>query len=77
MAKVLVSDPVAAEGVAILRRAGLEVDVRTGLTPAARATERAFILSPNASSTAGVGPMNVAPASATAIAKAGFSLRKP
>jgi D-3-phosphoglycerate dehydrogenase len=32
MAKVLVSDPVAAEGVAILRRAGLEVDVRTGLT---------------------------------------------
>jgi len=31
-AKVLVSDPVAAEGVAILRRAGLEVDVRTGLT---------------------------------------------
>ncbi len=34
MAKVLVSDPVAAEGVAILRRGGLEVDVRTGLTPA-------------------------------------------
>lgn len=34
MAKVLVSDPVAAEGVAILRRAGLDVDVRTGLTPA-------------------------------------------
>lgn len=32
MAKVLVSDPVAAEGVAILRRAGLEVDVRPGLT---------------------------------------------
>lgn len=32
MAKVLVSDPVAAEGVAILRRAGFEVDVRTGLT---------------------------------------------
>lgn len=32
MAKVLVSDPVAAEGVAILRRAGLDVDVRTGLT---------------------------------------------
>lgn len=32
MAKVLVSDPVAAEGVAILRRAGLEVDIRTGLT---------------------------------------------
>src|SRR4028118_1372278 len=32
MAKVLVSDPVAAEGVAILRRADLEVDVRTGLT---------------------------------------------
>jgi hypothetical protein len=32
MAKVLVSDPVAAEGVAILRRGGLEVDVRTGLT---------------------------------------------
>lgn len=31
-AKVLVSDPVAAEGVAILRRAGLDVDVRTGLT---------------------------------------------
>lgn len=34
MPKVLVSDPVAAEGVAILRRAGLEVDVRTGLSPA-------------------------------------------
>ncbi|MBB6051732.1 phosphoglycerate dehydrogenase [Armatimonas rosea] len=34
MAKVLVSDPVAAEGVAILRRAGLEVDVRTGLSGA-------------------------------------------
>lgn len=32
MAKVLVSDPVAAEGVAILRRGGFEVDVRTGLT---------------------------------------------
>ena len=32
MAKVLVSDPVAQEGVGILRRAGLEVDVRTGLT---------------------------------------------
>jgi D-3-phosphoglycerate dehydrogenase len=34
MPKVLVSDPVAAEGVAILRRAGLEVDIRTGLSPA-------------------------------------------
>lgn len=34
MAKVLVSDPVAAEGVALLRRGGLDVDVRTGLTPA-------------------------------------------
>ena len=34
MAKVLVSDPVAAEGVAILRRAGLDVDIRTGLEPA-------------------------------------------
>ena len=32
MAKVLVSDPVAEEGVGILRRAGLDVDVRTGLT---------------------------------------------
>lgn len=32
MAKVLVSDPVAAEGVEILRRGGLEVDVRTGLS---------------------------------------------
>lgn len=32
MAKVLVSDPVAAEGVAVLRRAGLEVDIRTGLS---------------------------------------------
>ena len=32
MAKVLVADPVAQEGVGILRRAGLEVDVRTGLT---------------------------------------------
>ncbi|MFM7323042.1 MAG: phosphoglycerate dehydrogenase, partial [Armatimonadota bacterium] len=34
MAKVLVSDPVAAEGVGVLRRAGLEVDVRTGLSAA-------------------------------------------
>lgn len=32
MAKVLVSDPVAAEGVDILRRAGFEVEVRTGLS---------------------------------------------
>jgi D-3-phosphoglycerate dehydrogenase / 2-oxoglutarate reductase len=32
MAKVLVSDPVAEKGVAFLRQAGLEVDVRTGLT---------------------------------------------
>ena len=32
--KVLVADPVAAEGVAILRRGGLDVDVRTGLTHA-------------------------------------------
>jgi D-3-phosphoglycerate dehydrogenase len=32
MAKVLVSDPVAAEGIEILKRGGLEVDVRTGLT---------------------------------------------
>jgi D-3-phosphoglycerate dehydrogenase len=32
MAKVLVSDPVAAEGVAVLRRGGLDVDVRTGLS---------------------------------------------
>ena len=31
MAKVLVSDPVAAEGVEILRRGGLAVDVKTGL----------------------------------------------
>jgi D-3-phosphoglycerate dehydrogenase len=30
--RVLVSDPVAEEGVAILRRGGLEVDVRTGLS---------------------------------------------
>ena len=29
--RVLVSDPVAAEGVAILRRGGFDVDVRTGL----------------------------------------------
>ncbi|MDX1932821.1 MAG: phosphoglycerate dehydrogenase [Capsulimonadales bacterium] len=32
MTKVLVSDPVATEGVGILRRAGLTVDVRTGLS---------------------------------------------
>ena len=32
MAKVLVSDPIAAEGVEILRRAGFDVDVRTGLS---------------------------------------------
>ncbi|GAB4454013.1 MAG: phosphoglycerate dehydrogenase [Armatimonadaceae bacterium] len=32
MAKVLVSDRVAAEGVSIMRRGGLEVDVRTGLS---------------------------------------------
>ena len=34
MPKVLVSDPVAAEGVAVLRRAGFEVDIRTGLAAA-------------------------------------------
>ncbi len=34
MAKVLVSDPVAAEGVGVLHRGGLEVDVRTGLSEA-------------------------------------------
>lgn len=34
MAKILVSDPVAEEGIAVLRRAGHEVDVRTGLKPA-------------------------------------------
>ncbi|MFY7952781.1 MAG: hydroxyacid dehydrogenase, partial [Armatimonadaceae bacterium] len=34
MAKVLVSDPVAAEGVGVLQRGGLEVDVRTGLSEA-------------------------------------------
>lgn len=32
MAKVLVSDPVAEEGVGVLHRGGLEVDVRTGLS---------------------------------------------
>lgn len=32
MPKVLVSDPVAAEGVAVLRRAGFDVDIRTGLS---------------------------------------------
>ncbi len=32
MAKVLVSDPVASEGVSLLRRAGFDVDVRTGLS---------------------------------------------
>ncbi len=31
--KVLISDPLAEAGVALLREAGLEVDVRTGLTP--------------------------------------------
>ena len=34
MPKVLVSDPVAAEGVAVLRRAGFDVDIRTGLSAA-------------------------------------------
>ena len=34
MPKVLVSDPVAAEGVAVLRRAGFDVDIRTGLAAA-------------------------------------------
>ena len=33
MAKVLVSDPIATEGIEILRRAGFTVDVRTGLPP--------------------------------------------
>ena len=49
----------------------------TGHVPAASATCLAFILSPNASSTAGGGPTKTAPASATARANAGFSLRKP
>ncbi|MBC7805554.1 MAG: phosphoglycerate dehydrogenase, partial [Akkermansiaceae bacterium] len=31
MAKILVSDPIANEGIQILQRAGFEVDVRTGL----------------------------------------------
>ena len=42
-----------------------------------RATCRAFILSPNASSTSGGGPMNVTPAAATARAKPDFSLKNP
>jgi D-3-phosphoglycerate dehydrogenase len=33
MARILVSDPVATEGVNVLRRAGHDVDVRTGLKP--------------------------------------------
>ena len=33
-ARVLVADDLSAEGVEILRRAGLEVDVRVGLKPA-------------------------------------------
>ena len=48
-----------------------------GATPAARATWRALILSPKASSTAGGGPMKVTPASATRRAKPAFSLRSP
>ena len=48
-----------------------------GRTPAARATWRALILSPKASSTAGGGPMKVTPASATRRAKAAFSLSRP
>ncbi|MBC8137043.1 MAG: phosphoglycerate dehydrogenase, partial [Fibrella sp.] len=31
MAKILVSDPIASEGIQILQRAGFDVDVRTGL----------------------------------------------
>ncbi len=48
-----------------------------GETPAARATWRALILSPNASSTEGGGPMNVTPASATRRANPAFSLSSP
>jgi hypothetical protein len=49
----------------------------TGLVPAERATCRAFILSPKASSVSGKGPMNVTPSAATARANALFSLRNP
>ena len=49
----------------------------TGRVPAASATCRAFILSPNASSTAGGGPTNTAPASATARANAGLLAQEP
>jgi hypothetical protein len=48
-----------------------------GSTPAARATARALILSPNASSTSGVGPMNTSPSARTALANSAFSLKSP
>jgi hypothetical protein len=46
-------------------------------TPAARASERAVCLAPNAARCRGAGPMNVIPASSTCWAKAAFSDKKP
>ena len=55
---------------------GSSVDGRVG-TPAATAAALAEILSPMDEMTSGVGPIQVRPASATAVAKAAFSARKP
>ena len=49
----------------------------TPATPARSAASRALILSPIISIASGGGPMNVAPAAATARAKAAFSAKKP
>jgi hypothetical protein len=46
-------------------------------TPQRAASARAWALSPNSASCAGVGPMKRMPASAQAVAKSARSLRKP
>ena len=46
-------------------------------TPAARASERAVCLAPNAASCRGVGPTNAIPASSTCRAKSALSDKKP
>jgi hypothetical protein len=57
--------------------AGRSSTAGTTGTPAALTSARARVLSPMAAMVSGVGPMNVRPASPTALAKAAFSARKP
>ena len=58
-------------------RAGVPVVPGTAITPARFAVVRAAVLLPISAIASGVGPMNVSPASRTAVAKSSFSARKP